>query len=376
MPTRTAQRTDSEWMEQALALAAKAHALASPNPLVGALVVRAGEIVGQAFHTYEGVKHAEVLALEQAGTLARGATLYTNLEPCCHQGRTPPCVEAIIRAGIARVVAAMPDPNPAVKGRGFEELRAAGIAAEVGQHEEEARELNEAFARYIRAGRPFVTLKAAMTLDGKIAGGVEGPRWITSEESRAFVQSLRHRQDAMLTGVGTVLADDPLLTDRSGAPRRRPLLRVVLDARLRIPLEAQLIRTAAGDVLVFTSEDASPAKRREFEARGVEVESVPEHGGKLALRKVLERLAERQITSLLVEAGAQVNASLLDTGLVDKVFLFYAPKFLGGDKSVPLLSESRGEALRTDIKLERHRLHRFGPDFAVEGWLGNVYRDH
>ncbi|MBI4463022.1 MAG: bifunctional diaminohydroxyphosphoribosylaminopyrimidine deaminase/5-amino-6-(5-phosphoribosylamino)uracil reductase RibD [Acidobacteria bacterium] len=374
MPTRVELRTNSEWLAQALRLAADGHGLASPNPLVGAVVVRAGEVVGQGFHTYDGIKHAEVLALEQAGAHARGATLYTNLEPCCHTGRTPPCVEAIQTAGVTRVVAAMADPNSRVSGRGFELLRAAGLEVEVGVHEEEARRLNEAFACYIRAGRPHVTVKAALTLDGKIANDTGNARWITSDESRAFVQTLRHQHDAILAGVGTVLADDPLLTDRSGRPRRRPLLRVVLDTRLRIPLESQLVRTAANDVLVFTSEDASPGKRRELEARAVQVECIRELDGKLAFGVILRRLAAREITSVLVEGGAQVYANALEASLVDKVFLFYAPKFLG-DRSLPLLAPGRDWA-EGPTTLLHYRLHRFGPDFAVEGYLRDVYGDH
>lgn len=372
MPTQTQQRTDAELMQQALALAARGHGLASPNPLVGALLVRDAEVVGEGFHTYDGLKHAEVLALEQAGARARGATLYTNLEPCCHTGRTPPCVDAIIAAGVRRVVAAVPDPNPAVHGRGFERLRAAGIEVSVGLFADEARRLNEAFACSIRTGLPCVTLKAAMTLDGKIGG--LGSRWITAEESRAFVQTLRHQSDAILTGIGTVLADDPLLTDRTGRPRRRPLLRVVLDARLRIPLEAQLVRTANRDVLLFASADASPAKRRELEARGVEVAAAPEHGGKLALRAVLKELAARQITSVLFEGGAHINANALESGLVDKVFLFFAPKFLGSTGTVPFLAGGP-EAWASQTLLD-YRLHHFGPDFAVEGYLHDVYGDH
>jgi len=348
--------------------------LAGPNPLVGAVVVRDDEVVGQAFHTYAGVKHAEVLALEQAGARARGATLYINLEPCTHTGRTPPCVDAILAAGIKRVVAATADPNPAVDGRGLEKLRGAGLDVSVGLLEEEARQLNEAFACFIRLRRPQVTLKAALSLDAKIAGGLASERWISSEESRAYVQTLRHQHDVVLTGVGTVLADDPLLTDRSGRPRRRPLLRVVLDTRLRLPLDSQLVRRAENDLLVFTSADASPGKRRELEARGVQIEFVQEMSGKLGLPGVLRRLAEREITSVLLEAGAQVNANALESNLVDKVFLFYAPTFLGSEQTVPLLAS--GASVSSSIRLERHRLHRFGPDFAIEGWLRNVYWDH
>lgn len=371
--------TDNDWMQQALELAAQGHGLASPNPLVGAVVVRAGEVIGQAFHTYDGLKHAEVLAFEQAGERARGATLYINLEPCCHYGRTSPCSEHILAAGVRRVVAAMADPNPAVSGKSFVQLGAAGVEISLGVREQEAKRLNEAFARYIRTGFPLVTLKAALTLDGKIAPAAsasEGAnhRWISSEASRAFVQVLRHQHDAVLTGVGTVLADNPLLSDRSGRARRRRLLRVVLDTRLRIPLDSKLVRTAENDVLVYASEDASPGKRQELEERGVEVRFVKEVGGEMGLRAVLRELAERQIISVLLEAGAHLNAYALEMNLVDKVFLFYAPKFLGGDDAVPLLA---GEAARgLTATLRDYRLHRFGPDFAMEGYLRDVFGNH
>jgi len=373
MSVQTATRTDQQWMDLALELARQGEALASPNPLVGAVVVRENTEVAHAFHTYDGIKHAEVLALEAAGAAARGATLYTNLEPCSHHGRTGPCVEAIIEAGIGRVVAAMPDSNPNVNGRGFERLRTASIEVVTGIREEEARRLNEAFACWVLTGRPLVTLKAGLTLDGRIAGvsaPTPGHRWITSEESRAQVQRLRHQSDAVLTGIGTVLADDPYLTDRTGEPRRRPLLRVVLDAGLRLPLDSQLVRNAQNDVLVFCGEDIWMGKRLRLEQRGVETLELKEAAGRISLHAVLGKLAERQITSLLLEAGAQVNAYAVEMGLVDKVWLFYAPKFLGAE-AVPLLAG--GGPLPP---LRHYRLHRFGADFAVEGYLRNVYGNH
>jgi diaminohydroxyphosphoribosylaminopyrimidine deaminase/5-amino-6-(5-phosphoribosylamino)uracil reductase len=375
MSLKTAARTEREWMDTALELAAQGEALVSPNPMVGAVVVRDAEEVARAFHTYDGVKHAEVLALEAAGAAARGATLYTNLEPCSHQGRTPPCVEAIIQAGIRRVVAAMMDPNPQVHGGGFERLRAAGIEVVAGLREEEARRLNESFAGWMRLGRPYVTLKAGLTLDAKIASHEEGHHWITSEESRAEVQRLRHRADAVLTGIGTVLADDPRLTDRSGRPRRRPLLRVVLDAGLRLPLESELVRSAKDDLLVFCGEDVWMGKRQKLEERGVEVVELKEAGGRLSLLAVLKKLAARQITSVLVEAGSRMNASALEAGLVDKVWLFYAPKLLG-ESGAPFLADMGHESPVTGHQLHSCRLHRFGPDFAVEGYLRDVYGNH
>src|SRR5262249_2258372 len=259
---------DEQHLQRALELASQGVGRASPNPYVGAFITDAsGNLVGSGTYTYDGVKHAEILALEQAGAKARGGTLYINLEPHGHQGRTPPCTDALIKAGIQRVVASMSDPNPKVSGCGFEQLRQAGVQVEVGQLEEQARKLNEAFARYIRHHTPLVTLKAAMTLDGKIApapseaitanNGIPPGGWITSEKARAHVHELRHQHDALLVGAGTILSDNPLLTDRSGRPRRRPLLRVILDSRLRLPLDSRLARDAASgqknDVLVFCS---------------------------------------------------------------------------------------------------------------------------
>jgi diaminohydroxyphosphoribosylaminopyrimidine deaminase/5-amino-6-(5-phosphoribosylamino)uracil reductase len=381
MSVEIATRTDQDWMERALELARQGEALASPNPMVGALVVRGEEEIACASHTYAGRKHAEVLALESAGSAGRGATLYTNLEPCVHQGRTGPCVEAILAAGIRRVVSAIADPNPLVSGRGFERLRAAGVEVSTGLCAEEARRLNEAFACWIRLGRPFLTLKAGLSLDGKIAPGPShlagtstepAPRdWITSEESRAQVQRLRHQADAVLTGIGTVLADDPLLTDRTGRPRRRRLLRVVLDAGLRLPLDSRLVRSAQdGDVVIFCGEDVWLGKRAKLIERGVEVIELKEASGRISLHAVLQHLAEREVTSVLLEAGSQMNTSVLEANLADKVWLFYAPTFLGGE-ALSLLARP-GEL----PPVQAYRLHRFGPDFALEGYWRDVYRDH
>src|SRR5437899_1774464 len=279
---------DKQFMRQALALARQGTALASPNPRVGAVGLDShGEVAGTGSFTFAGVKHAEVLALEQAGPRARGGTIYLNLEPHCHQGRTPPCTDAIIATGITRVVAAIADPNPKVAGKGFAQLRAAGITVETGLLEAEARRINEAFSRYILTRLPLVTLKSGMTLDGKIAPppgdsfspsalGATGATggWITSEEARAHVQELRHESDAIMVGVGTIIADDPLLTDRTGLPRRRPLLRVVLASRLRCRLESRLVQTGRAGVLIFCA-FAEEKKRSALEARGIRVEQVP-----------------------------------------------------------------------------------------------------
>jgi diaminohydroxyphosphoribosylaminopyrimidine deaminase/5-amino-6-(5-phosphoribosylamino)uracil reductase len=364
----TTGKSDAEWMEIALELAAQGEALVAPNPLVGAVIVRDGQEVARAFHTYDGVKHAEALALEQAREKARGATFYTNLEPCSHQGRTPPCVEAIIAAGIRRVVAAIPDPNPKVNGQGFARLRQAGIEVVTGIGAEEARWLNDAFAGWARTGRPFVILKAGMSLDDMIApAGVTRHEWITSEASRLQVQRLRHQVDAVLTGIGTVLADDPMLTDRSGRPRRRPLQRVVLDCGLRLPLDSQIVRSANRDLIVFCGEDIAAGKRQQLTERGAEIIELKESGGRIALPAVLKKLGERGITSVMLEAGPRVNASAIEAGVVDKVWLFYAPKVLG-PAAVPLLEGGR----KLPVVVE-YRMHQFDPDFAIEGYLRNVF---
>jgi diaminohydroxyphosphoribosylaminopyrimidine deaminase/5-amino-6-(5-phosphoribosylamino)uracil reductase len=379
---------DEHFMRQALELAHRGSGITSPGACVGAVIAdTTGQLVGEGVYTFAGLKHAEILALEQAGTRARGGTIYLNLEPHCHQGRTPPCTDALIAAGIKRVVAAILDPNPKVAGKGFEQLRAAGIAVETGLFEAEARRLNEAFARFILSRLPLVTLKSGMTLDGKIAPppgdsfnpsalGATGATggWITSEEARAHVQELRHASDAIMVGVGTIIADDPLLTDRTGLPHRRPLLRVVLDSRLRCPLESRLVKTAKDDVLIFCS-FAEEKKRRLLEERGVRVEQVPlgSSDGRPDLTKIAARLGEMEITSLLIEGGALVNWAALVAGMVDKIFLYYAPKILAGGGSVPFAGGEGFRRLSEAAQVRNIVLHRFGEDFAVEGYLRDPY---
>ena len=375
-------------MRQALELARRGTALASPGPRVGAVIADSnGALVGSGSYTFEGIKHAEVRALEQAGPRARGGAIYLNLEPHCHQGRTPPCTDALIASGIKRVVAAMADPNPKVAGKGFEQLRAAGIAVETGLFEAEARRINEAFARFILTHLPLVTLKSGMTLDGKIAPppgdsfnpsalGATGATggWITSEVARAHVQELRHESDAIMVGVGTIIADDPLLTDRTGLPRRLPLLRVVLDSRLRCPLDSRLVKTAKDDVLIFCS-FAEEKKRRLLQERGIRVEQVPlgSGDGRPDLMKIAARLGELGITTLLIEGGALVNWAALAAGVVDKVFLYYAPKILAGGGSVPFAGGEGFRRLSEAAQVKNIVLHRFGEDFAVEGYLRDPY---
>jgi diaminohydroxyphosphoribosylaminopyrimidine deaminase / 5-amino-6-(5-phosphoribosylamino)uracil reductase len=361
-------------MEQALQLARDSAAWAHPNPAVGAVLVANGRAVGRGFHAYDQRDHAEIVALRQAGKKARGATLYLNLEPCCHTGRTGPCTRAIIQAGVKRVVAAMEDPNRRVAGKGFSQLRRADVRVTTGVQKEEAQQLNEGFARWVKTGLPFVTLKAALTLDGQIAmrAGHETP--ISGDEARAAVQRMRHAADAVLTGIGTILADDPLLTDRSGLPRRRKLLRVVVDSRLRIPAKSKIVRTAEGDVVVFTGRSGDSTKARALGRDGVEVVRVRMRGGHVDLREVMRELGRREILSLLLEAGAEINGAALAAGIVDKMFLFYAPKIMGTG-GVPL-AQIPARLFSRERAVSNLALHRVGPDFAVEGYFHDVYRDH
>jgi diaminohydroxyphosphoribosylaminopyrimidine deaminase/5-amino-6-(5-phosphoribosylamino)uracil reductase len=353
---------DEGWMQRALELAQHSVGLASPNPAVGCVLVKDGVVVGVGRHEYDKRDHAEIVALKTAGEAARGATAYVTLEPCCHTGRTGPCTTALIEAGVVRVVAATTDPNPAVSGKGLERLRAAGIAVTSGVMEREARTLNDGFAKHIQTGLPFVTLKAGVSLDGRIAPAPGNaprgaPVFLTGEKARAQVQDMRHAADAVITGINTVLQDDPHLTDRSGLPRRRPLLRVVLDSGLRIPLDSKVVRTAQDDLLIFCT--VAPTQRqRTLEALGVRVERVasmeaasdqfasgtnggaqPARRSGVCLKAVMKRLGEMEILSAILEAGGQLNASALNGGHVDKITLFYAPVFLGPN-AVPLLQEA------------------------------------
>jgi diaminohydroxyphosphoribosylaminopyrimidine deaminase/5-amino-6-(5-phosphoribosylamino)uracil reductase len=385
----SSRESDERLLYRALELARQGTGLTSPNPCVGAVVVDPeGQVIGEGSHTFAGVKHAEVLALEKAGQRARGGTIFVSLEPCSHQGRSGACADAIIAAGLRRVVACMQDPNPLVAGKGFERLRNSGISVASGILEEEAKALNEGFAKYIRHKRPLVTLKSAMTLDGKIApppgelhpaalgGSSASGGWITSEVARSHVQELRHANDAIMVGVGTIIADDPLLTDRSRFPRRRRLLRVIVDSRLRLPPESRVVKTAQDDVLVLCS-FAEEKRKRELLDQGIRVEQVPVGvgDGRPDMVQIARRLGTMEITSLLVEGGAMINGAALASGIVDKVFLYYAPKILAGTGSVPFATGPGFAHMSEAAYVKSIRLHRFGEDFAVEGYLQDPYGD-
>jgi diaminohydroxyphosphoribosylaminopyrimidine deaminase/5-amino-6-(5-phosphoribosylamino)uracil reductase len=367
---------DRYWMQRALELARRGVAVTSPNPAVGCVVLdRAGQVSGEGWHEYDLVDHAEVVALrvaaQHAGDRLRGGTAYVTLEPCNHTGRTPPCTDALIASGVSRVVAATIDPNPAVAGHGAEKMRAAGMEVTLGVCQAEARRLNEGFARWSQHKRPLVLMKVAMTLDGRIAPppghhSAREPYWITCEAARRAVQPLRWQADAALTGVDTVLADDPMLTDRSGLRRRRPLLRVILDSALRLPLDSKIVTSAHNDVVVFTvSKDE--ARIAQLRSNGVRVEvlhaEAPHLGekpttadlqsGRVPLGKVLDKLGEEGILTVLTETGTRLNTALLTAGLVDRVHLFVSPQIMGSD-AIPAFRGMPHPIQMAQVEVERY----------------------
>jgi diaminohydroxyphosphoribosylaminopyrimidine deaminase/5-amino-6-(5-phosphoribosylamino)uracil reductase len=358
---------ERRFMGMACRLALKAAGRTSPNPMVGAVLVRRGKIIATGYHKAAGTDHAEIVALKRAGEKARGATLYINLEPCSHFGRTPPCSRALIAAGVKSVVAGMQDPNSLVAGRGFRELKRAGITVRYGLLEEECRALNEAFIKYITRGLPFVTLKLAASLDGKIATASGDSHWISGEESRRTVHRLRDRVDAVLVGSGTAITDDPLLTCR--IPGGRNPWRVVLDSRLRISPAAQLLRQPDREKTLIVTGRRAPARRaRALAARGARVLRVAERNGKLPWSTVLKQLASLGIQSVLIEGGAAIAASALKEKAVDKILFFYAPKIIGGDGRV-MIDTLGIKAAKRALRLERLEVTRSGSDFMVSGYL-------
>ena len=353
---------DTYWMQRALELARRGIALTSPNPAVGCVILDyAGQVVGEGWHEYDLLDHAEIIALQEAQQHAKerlhGGTAYVTLEPCNHQGRTGPCTEALIAAGIKRVVAATVDPNPNVAGHGAERLRAVGVEVTLGVCQAQARRINEGFARWTQHKRPFVLMKVAMTLDGRIAPPPgqhtqHAPYWITGETARLAVQPLRWQADAAMTGVDTVLADDPLLTDRSGLRRRRPLLRVVLDSGLRMPLDCKMVNTANNDVVVFTvtKDENRVAQLRNCHIR---VEVLSPEAGRVPLGKVLDQLGGEGILTLITETGTRLNTALLDAGLVDRVHLFVSPQIMGSD-AVPAFRSVHHAIRMGEVEVERY----------------------
>lgn len=360
---------DERFMWMALDLARQGRGKTSPNPMVGAVVVRDGEVVAAGYHQAAGGPHAEIIALRKAGPGARDASLYVNLEPCWHRGRTGPCTEAIIRSGVRKVIAAMEDPNPLVSGKGFQQLEAAGIEIRRGVLEEKARRLNEAFIKHITTGVPFVMIKAAMTMDGKIATRTGGSQWITGEKARQFVHRLRDQSDAVVAGIETVLSDNPRLTTRlDNAPGRDPL-RVVVDSRARLPLDARVINPASrAGVLLAVTEQASRDKLAALREKGVELLPLPSRDGRVDLAALLRELGKRGLTSVLVEGGGTLNYSFLEAGQADKLFLFIAPLIFGGRKSPTPFGGEGIDTVEKAWTVEHLEFKQFERDMLIIGY--------
>lgn len=356
-------------MKRAIRLARTARGKTSPNPMVGAVIVRNGKIIGEGYHHAAGKPHAEVLALQAAGERAKGGTLYTNLEPCCHtMKRTPPCTEAIIRSGIGHVVSAMKDPNPMVYGKGFETLRVAGIEVAEGLLFDEAAQLNEAFIRWTTSGRPFVILKAAMTLDGRIATASGESKWISGRRARREVDQLRADVDGVMVGIGTVLADDPMLVLRQ-IKGKNPT-RIVIDPELKIPFASKLVASvSAAPILLLTSSKAPSQKTALLQERGIQVICLTEQDGVIPFDLILDHLGKIGMASLLIEGGGMLNGIALRSGLVDRVIFHIAPKFLCGEDALGVVTGKAISDLSSAIALERVKIRRMGEDIRVEGSL-------
>jgi len=359
--------SDKRYLRAALRLARKAAGRTSPNPMVGAVLVRGGKVVGTGYHRFAGADHAEVVALKQAGTRAKGATLYLTLEPCSHYGRTPPCADALIKAGVKEVVAGMADPNPLVAGRGFTKLRRAGIKVRVGVHEQECRVLLEAFSKFITRRLPFVTLKLAATLDGKIASSSGDSQWVSGAKARALVHRWRNEYDAVLVGVDTARTDNPQLTCRI-AGGRNPF-RVVLDSRLRLALSSQLLRlNDPAKTIIATTRKASPSKARAIESLGAVIWRLPARGNHVAWQPLLKKLAALGIVSVLVEGGAAIAASALQEKIIDKIEFFYAPKIIGADGRA-MIGNLGLRKMAQALPLRKLDVRRVGEDILLSGYL-------
>jgi diaminohydroxyphosphoribosylaminopyrimidine deaminase/5-amino-6-(5-phosphoribosylamino)uracil reductase len=359
---------DEQWMKRALRLAEKGRGRTSPNPMVGAVLVKNGQVVGEGYHARAGEAHAEILALRQAGEEARGSTLYINLEPCIHYGKTPPCAPAVIEAKVRRVVIGMEDPNPLVTGRGLKSLKKAGLDVEVGVLEKECRRLNEAFCKYILKKEPFVILKVAATLDGKIATREGDSKWISGETSRHFVHRMRDQVDGVVVGIGTVLKDDPQLTAR--IKKGRDPYRIILDSRLRIPEDAKVIGNSPSKTIIATTELAARDKIERLEKKGVRILILDSKQGRVDLKNCLSKLGEMGMMNLLVEGGSQVNGSFLGEGLIDKILFFLSPKLIGDREALGIFGGSGKANLKETIPLNELRVRRMREDILIEGYLG------
>ncbi len=365
---------DNHYMSMALSLAAKGFGYTSPNPVVGAVVVRDNQVLGKGWHKAYGKAHAEVNALDEAGKNAQGATIYVTLEPCNHTGKTPPCTDKILKAGISKVVIAMPDPNPVAAG-GIEYLRSRGVTIVQGVMEKEAALQNEIFLKNIRTGKPFVALKCASTLDGRIATRTGDSKWITGERARRHVHELRHRYDGILVGIGTVMADNPSLTARLDGQVAKDPVRIVMDTGFNISPDAKLFDAdSSAGVIIATGPDISQSKKKELEKKGAEILSLPLSCGYVDPCILMEKLAERKIMSVLVEGGGIIAGSFLGQGrkgcCLDKVYMFYGSKLLGGSDGTPVISGVGPEKIRDCVNLSGITIRQFDDDILVEGYVG------
>jgi len=361
-----------DYMAEALSLARLALGEVSPNPAVGAVVVKDGVVVGRGYTQEPGSEHAEVVALGQAGDKARGGVLYVTLEPCCHHGRTPPCTQAVISAGIAEVHMAMLDPNSMVSGKGKSALEKAGIATFVGDHEPEAMEINEAYVKYITTGLPFVTAKFAVSLDGKIATRSGDSKWISNEESRKHVHNMRYAADAIMAGVNTLIADNPHLTIRcsggkGGTARKQPL-RIIVDGKGRTPLTANVF-SEPGETLIAMGRKATPDEKKAFTKAGAEILELTTAEGLVDLEGLFKTLGKREVTSVLVEGGGKLFGSLFDLGLVDKVVAFIAPIVIGGEGAKTAVGGKGFDKVADALKLERLKIDKIEDDVMISGYV-------
>lgn len=362
---------DETYMKIALELAEQGRGWTSPNPMVGAVIVKDDTVVGKGSHQAAGAPHAEINALNEAGAKTRGATLYVSLEPCNHTGRTQPCTQAILKGGIKRVVAGMKDPNPRVTGGGLEFLKSQGLDVSVGVCEDACRRLNEVFIKYVTTSLPFVILKCAATLDGRIATSTGDSKWITNPLSRQFAHEIRHSVDAVMVGIGTVLKDNPRLTTRLKGRKGSDPIRIVLDTHLSIPSDANLLHlTSDSDTLIVTGSSAPTEKRRMLEKPGVRFSALEDHDGQIDLTALVKELGRIGITSLLIEGGSRINGSALRSGIVDKIYMFYAPKICGGD-GVPVCAGPGVELIEQSISVKDVSVRRFEDDVMIEGYLSD-----
>lgn len=365
---------EEDYMKMAISLARRGIGTTSPNPMVGAVLVKGTHIVGKGYHKKPGLPHAEIMAINDAKENVSGSTLYVNLEPCVHFGRTPPCVDAIKKAGIKKVVASMLDPNPDMNGKGIEALKKANINVKVGLLEEEARKLNEAFIVYMEKKRPFFVMKAAASLDGKIATKTCDSKWISNEESRNYANKLRSTMDGVMVGINTVIADNPLLVPRMLRPKKYPV-RIVLDSKLRIPLASDMVKTSKKyKTLIFALEGVRSDKEAKLKSLGVEIVKVPrEESGRIPLKYVCEELCCKGIISVLVEGGGETNSTLLKEGLLDKVILFYAPILIGGKNALNVIGGRGIDFIKDAYKIDISLIKRFKEDICVEGYVHRNY---